>query len=214
MNCLRCNVFFLFFVFSLFCGAAGADSGNDQLSAFLQAVEEKAAGIASFTCSFEQQRHLAIFSRPVTFHGRLALVRPDRLRWEVISPIPSAMIFNGTTGLRCSGQSPPTRFDLDEDPVMRMVARQLWTWMDSSYADLLASYHIEMISQGTLLLTPREKAFSKIINAIRIEFDPETLQPARVVILETGEDYTEISFSGYDFSPNLSETDFSQCPKQ
>ncbi|MBW2164233.1 MAG: hypothetical protein JRF43_07295, partial [Deltaproteobacteria bacterium] len=54
---------------------------NGRLSSFIHDVEAKAATVKTLTCTLKQERHLAIFARPVIFQGRMALEKPDKLRW-------------------------------------------------------------------------------------------------------------------------------------
>ena len=67
---------------------------NGKLSSFIHDVEAKAATVKTLTCTLKQERHLAIFARPVIFRGRMALEKPDKLRWEFTSPIASVLIFH------------------------------------------------------------------------------------------------------------------------
>ena len=69
-----------------------AVESQPDLDGFLRKLEREAATIDSFSCSFTQVRHLAIFPSPVKFSGSLVLVKPDRLRWEFREPIPSVQL--------------------------------------------------------------------------------------------------------------------------
>ncbi|MBW1939470.1 MAG: outer membrane lipoprotein carrier protein LolA, partial [Deltaproteobacteria bacterium] len=115
---------------------------NGKLSLFIHDIEARAATVKTLSCILKQERHLAIFARPVIFRGRMALEKPDKLRWEFTSPIPSVLIFNGAEGLKCSGNSEPQRFNLLTDPVMQMVSKQIWTWVNGSYATLQEQYRM------------------------------------------------------------------------
>jgi outer membrane lipoprotein-sorting protein len=191
--------------------AANAATGPEELASFLREIETATAEVQSLTCAFTQEKHLALFARPVVFHGTLNLVRPDRLRWEFTGPVPSVLIFKGESGLRCNGQAPPIRFDLKNDPVMQMVARQLWMWLDGNYSRLAAEYHLRMSGEAALVLVPRNPKIAEFIASITISFDAGSKQPQRVEIAEPGGDLTRISFHDYHFNPAPDETLFSRC---
>lgn len=106
---------------------------------------------------FTQEKQLAMFDAPVKFRGRLAMEPPDRLRWEFTSPIPSALIFNGSSGLRCSDGAEPAHFSLKDDPVMKVVAEQLWLWLGGDYSSLENRYLLEKKGEASLLVTPLQK---------------------------------------------------------
>ncbi|HSH13703.1 MAG TPA: outer membrane lipoprotein carrier protein LolA, partial [Desulfurivibrionaceae bacterium] len=132
----------------------------ESLEAFLGRVEAKAAGTRAFSCDFRQERRLAIFAKPVVFSGKLYLSRPDRLRWEFTKPIASLLILDGKTGRRCGEGSPASEFNLERDPVMRLVAGQLRTWTNGNYRDLLGEFTLELTAGPALVLKPRKEGLS------------------------------------------------------
>ncbi|MCK5438190.1 MAG: hypothetical protein KAI90_09245, partial [Desulfobulbaceae bacterium] len=62
--------------FFLLLWAGCVQAADRELASFISRVEEQASKVRSFQCSFIQERHLAIFSNPLCFHGTLVLVRP------------------------------------------------------------------------------------------------------------------------------------------
>ncbi|MDR9501649.1 MAG: outer membrane lipoprotein carrier protein LolA [Desulfurivibrionaceae bacterium] len=182
----------------------------DPLADFIEAVEEKSEGLTSFSVPFVQERHLLLFDQVVVFKGELAISRPDKLRWAFLEPVPSVLIFNGRMGRRCNDQVAPETFDLDADPVMAMVAQQLWTWLDGRYAKLATRYDLALKEGTTLLVTPKEKDMAQFIEQVVITFDPRTLRPAMVEIIEPGGDMTRLRFGDYQPGP-LPEHLFESC---
>jgi len=185
---------------------------NGKLSSFIHDVEARAATVKTLTCILKQERHLAIFARPVIFQGRMALEKPDKLRWEFTSPIASVLIFNGAKGLKCSGNSEPQRFNLATDPVMQMVSKQIWTWVNGSYATLQEQYGMVLLEPGPcLVLTANDPKIARAISSVKISFNPDSLQPTTVRIQEPGGDYTVISFSDFILNQPLDQSLFTRC---
>ena len=185
---------------------------NGKLSSFIHDVEAKAATVKTLTCTLKQERHLAIFARPVIFQGRMALEKPDKLRWEFTSPIASVLIFNGAKGLKCSGNSEPRRFNLATDPIMQMVSKQIWTWVNGSYATLQDQYRMVLLEPGPcLVLTANDTKIARAISSVKISFNPDSLQPTTVRIQEPGGDHTVISFSDFILNQPLDQSLFNRC---
>lgn len=185
---------------------------NGKLSSFIHDVEAKAATVKTLTCTLKQERHLAIFARPVIFQGRMALEKPDKLRWEFTSPIASVLIFNGAKGLKCSGNSEPQRFNLATDPIMQMVSKQIWTWVNGSYATLQEQYRMVLLEPGPcLVLTANDPKIARAISSVKISFNPDSLQPTTVRIQEPGGDHTVISFSDFILNQPLDQSLFNRC---
>ncbi len=187
------------------------DAPDASLDRFLEDIKARVRDTRTVQCRFEQERNLAIFTQPVIFSGRMVLSRPDRLRWENIKPIPSVLIFNGDKGQRCNDDAPPVRFDLRTDPVMNMVARQIWTWVDGDYTKLRKDYSLALTGGDTLELTPKAGSTQRLITSVRITFDRSTLQPQTIRIGETGGDSTVIRFSGYQLNQAVDERLFTTC---
>ncbi|MBU0673132.1 MAG: outer membrane lipoprotein carrier protein LolA [Proteobacteria bacterium] len=186
----------------------GADfSSVEQL---LDAVQERSAGISSFSSRFVQTRYLSIFPQPVKFSGQLTMARPDRLRWEFLEPVPSVLLLDGRQGMKCDGDAPPRVFNLDADPVMRMVARQLLAWTSGTYRDVRENFDFDLIPGPGLGFTPKAGGAENVISRIEVIFEPETLQPLSVSINEPGGDHTLIVFAEYrEITP--SATLFNTC---
>ncbi len=184
---------------------------NVELTDFLTEVQSAADQVTSFSSKFTQERHLALFAKPVIFHGRLTIVRPEKLRWEFTDPVPSILVFNGGKGLRCSDQSPPVHFELASDPVMKTVAEQLWLWLGGDYSTIGKRYLMEMKGDSGLIITPKEKSIGEYIAAVHIDFNRETKQPAQVDIIEPGGDFTRIIFHSYTLNTELPDVLFTRC---
>ncbi|MFU8818418.1 MAG: LolA family protein [Desulfurivibrio sp.] len=200
----------LFLLLCFLLPTAPAMAAGEDPTALLRELEATAAQVRNLSSSFTQEKQLALFARPVIFHGTLHLARPDRLRWEFTRPVPSVLIFKGESGLRCAeGQT--TRFDLKSDPIMAMVAHQLWLWLGGDYAKLAAEYQLTLAAPHTLLVEPKNRQVGEFVASVTISFDPDSLQPRQVIIAEPGGDSTTISFHDYQLDTPLDENLFSRC---
>ncbi|MEN8134596.1 MAG: outer membrane lipoprotein carrier protein LolA [Thermodesulfobacteriota bacterium] len=216
MKHLRLPIFLALFIFCFIVIALGsfsavAEESSLGLDDFLGRVEENSASISSFSCDFTQVRYLTIFPKPVQFSGRLSLAKPDKLRWEFVEPLPSVLVLNGKKGLKCSEGGPIREFNLDLDPVMRLVAGQLWAWTSGTYRDLKDDFDFELLPGPVLVFSPVTNGAASFISKIRVVFDPDLLQPLSVEIREPGGDRTVISFSGYQRDVDLPAALFTEC---
>ena len=218
---LLCRIFkivtLLFVV--LFCvgfsQAAEKDKkAHDDVRQFMVQLESAADKIDSFRSDFVQEKELSLFAETMVFHGKLVVVRPDRLRWEFTDPVPSVFILNGDKGLRCSGEVTPVEFNLNSDPIMRSVAEQLWLWLGGDYSRLSDSFVLQKKDAASLLIFPKDSAVSEVIETVTIIFDLSTLQPQQVEIREPGGDLTRLHFSNYAFNIGSSDQLFTRCLAQ
>ena len=191
--------------------AQALSSESEELQDFLKEIQAASDEVRSFSSGFVQERKLSLFTEPVTFHGSLTVVRPDRLRWEFPSPVPSVLIFSGERGMRCNADAPPVSFDLGSDPIMRSVAEQLWLWLGGDYSRLDVLYRMEKTGPNTLTITPKEEGVAKFISAIAITFNKANRQPEKVEIAEPGGDSTTINFQSYVLNSSTPDILFTVC---
>lgn len=196
-------------------GAADQNGETAVLQKLLAGIREKVDSTRTVQADFTQQRNLALFTHPIVFTGRMALRRPDQLRWENVEPIPSVLIFSGDKGMRCNENAPPVHFELAGDPVMNMIAEQVWTWVDGRYGRLRDKYALSLTESHQLQLIPQRGEFAGIIDAVQVNFDPQSLQPEQILIQEAGGDTTTIRFTGYRLNEPVPDHLFETCyPKQ
>ncbi|MFO7760473.1 MAG: outer membrane lipoprotein carrier protein LolA [Desulfobia sp.] len=192
--------------------APGGHAATEEKKSLINRIKTRAAEVDTFSCEFRQERHLKIFSRPVVFKGRLLVDRPDKLRWEFTSPVPSVLVLNNNRGFRCSPEGRKQEFNLDSDPVMALIAEQLWSWLSGDYQKLQKHYRITgQSSPPALTITPKEAGTAEIIEEIRIQFQPRILHPSSITILEPGGDRTLLFFSNYKLNKAFTNSLFLNC---
>ena len=65
-----------------------------------------------------------MLKEPVVSTGRFYYEKPDKLRWEFISPDPSGFLVNGKLAKQWKGKNnPPEAFDLQQNQVIRAYRR-------------------------------------------------------------------------------------------
>lgn len=204
--------FFFLVVWSSVCAAAETTNPKDsRLNKLLADIQDRVNNTKTVQSSFEQERNLSLFTRPIIFTGKLTLSRPDKLRWENIDPVPSVLIFSGETGLRCNDDAEPVHFDLKNDPMMQMIADQLWTWVDGDYGRLQNRYDINSTGAYEITLHPQSVDLAGSIDYVQVRFDPENLQPEKILIQEKEGDSTTIDFGDYLLNQPIDDILFTTC---
>ncbi len=205
------SLFTILLLFASLSSAMADFTEEDELEIFLQAIQNSSDQVRSFSSDFTQEKILTLFTKPIFFYGKLFIVRPDRLRWEFTSPVASILILNGDEGVRCYDQAVPAKFQLSADPVMKMVARQLWLWLGGDYKRLGQLYKLQKLTGSILKIIPEDKETADFITSVTIVFDEKSLQPLKVEIMEPGGDLTRISFHSSVINGPLPEKLFTTC---
>ena len=140
---------------------------------------------------FRQTKHVALLKDPLVSTGRFTFERPDRVRWEMVTPEPLIVEIAGAS-LRAG--PPGAVADVDAGPAVGLFRDLGGIFAGAS--DYAGEQRFTLAS-GTsgpwsFLLTPRDPSVARVIRAIDIELDPATGGPRRVAITESSGDRTEI----------------------
>ena len=165
--------------------------------AMLGRLQKLSAGVRTLSSDFVQEKYLSVFKSALVSHGRFYYSKPDKLRWELTSPVVSGFALNGSSGRRWRGSDKNSEhFQLDRDPVMQIVAEQLLAWARADFPWLKAHYRIEVVGErpARLRLEPLF-ATGGFLDHLEIRFAADGSHVQQVVVHEKDGDYTRISFT-------------------
>jgi Outer membrane lipoprotein carrier protein LolA len=166
------------------------------LDRVLADLSRSAAGIHTLDSDFVQEKYLAVFKDALVSQGRFCYQKPDRLRWELRSPLVSGFALDGNRGRRWRGEGGKGEsFDIRQDPVMKVFAEQLLAWARPDFPWLQAHYRMSL--QGTAPVRLRlDPTFDTggMIDHLLIVFAADGSHVQRVELHETDGDYTRIRF--------------------
>ena len=162
----------------------------------LAALQRRAAEVTTIQSDFVQEKHLAIFNEVLVSKGRFFYVRPDRLRWELTEPVAAGFALNGKQGRRWNTRSGQSQsFELAREPVMKLVADQLFAWTGADFDRMRTSYRIIVAQQApvTLRLEPLAGA-AGFLDHLQVAFSADGQHLTTVEVYERGGDFTRIRF--------------------
>lgn len=156
------------------CTLAGAQEAD-----LLQRIREVNLP-ASLQASWEQVKHSPLLEENLESQGVVYLKNPDKVRWEVTSPVTRLTVFNGES---------PRRFRLPSD------------------ADFKATV-LENGAQLTVTLEPIRRDLKQLFSRIILTVDSTSLQAQEVLMVAPDGGWTKLRFTKVVRNPELSETLF------
>jgi outer membrane lipoprotein-sorting protein len=196
----------LMFLFAL--GApAWAEKATDPLDPVLVRIENLASGVQTLESDFVQEKHLAVFQEVLLSRGRFYYAREDRLRWELLTPVQSGFVLNGQSGRRWHSRTGDSEsFDLNSDPVMKIVAGQLLAWTRADFPALRREYRIVLLDEAPvrLRLEPTTAA-AGFLEYLQIVFSTDGRHVQVVEIHEKDGDFTRIRFENTQVNTTLAK---------
>ncbi|ALC16004.1 outer membrane lipoprotein-sorting protein [Desulfuromonas soudanensis] len=186
---------------------AGAEKPPDPLDPVLVRIEGLASGVRTLESDFVQEKHLAVFQEVLLSRGRFYYAREDRLRWELLTPVQSGFVLNGESGRRWHSRTGESEtFDLNSDPVMKIVAGQLLAWTRADFPALRREYRIVLLDEAPvrLRLEPTTGA-AGFIDYLQIVFSTDGRHVQGVEIHEKDGDFTRIRFENTRVNTTLAK---------
>jgi hypothetical protein len=174
------------------------------IDALLVDIQRARAGLKTLRGPFVQERTIGLLASKVRATGTLALVRPDRLRWELAPPdevtywiAPEGLAYQSKSGQgRVRGPSAKIALALDD----------LRTLLGGDLAALRARYELKRALPGvTIEATPKQPSVGGAgqlgnggFQRILFTLSADLARPERAVLVETPRDKTEISFGALE----------------
>jgi outer membrane lipoprotein-sorting protein len=181
------------------------------LKPLLGELQEAAGQTRSLTSDFIQEKRLAIFAEKLVSEGRFAYQQPDRLRWELLTPLASGFVLRAGKGERWNSLSRErSDFAVADDPIMGMIAQQLLAWARVDLDWLQSRYAMELLAASPvrLRLIPRDPGEAGFIQELQILFAADRSHVAEVLLKEQGGDSTLLRFTHVQLNTELSAATF------
>ena len=174
-----------------------------------QGLKETAATVTSLKAGFVQEKHMKILARPLVSRGGFIFQAPDSLRWEYTEPLKSVLVMHKGQIRRFVNKDDR----LVEDATaglqsMQVVLQQISQWLSGRF-DENPAFSATLASGSKIVMTPREKALTRLIERIEIELSEQPAVIESVTIFESADSFTRLVFQDVTINPRLDDTAFS-----
>jgi len=170
-------------------------------------IAKTAKNIKSVSANFTQEKHMKILAKPLISKGRFFFTAPNSLRWEYISPVKSIlMLHNGKAKSFMESKNGLVEDTRAKAQAMEIVMQEITSWLNGRFHDdpnfkpTLITGKIDKI-----VLTPKDKSLSNIINSIELQISRKEGIIKSVKISENNDSYTLLLFSDVDHNKNIDE---------
>jgi outer membrane lipoprotein-sorting protein len=177
---------------------AAAETPAAGNAAVFASLQRSAGSVSTLSSDFVQEKHLSMFKTVVTSKGRFYFGKPDRLRWELTSPVASGFVIKGDKGRRWHERTGRTEsFSINQEPVMKLVSDQLFAWARADFRWLSREYRITVLSESpaSLRLEPKSAAAAGFLQYLLINFSADGRYVKSVEVHEKDGDFTRIRFA-------------------
>jgi outer membrane lipoprotein-sorting protein len=170
----------------------------NEAEAFIQELAAILRTKKSMQVYFTQERHLSLLIEPLISKGVCFFKNPDQLRWEIVEPYKSILLFNGNRVEKYDfdEDGTPRRLTLGSEDVIREILSQITDWMRGDFSNSAQTYNIRIYKNDNdrIRLIPKSKELRENIRFIELHIKNLTKQIIQVLIEETESDFVRIFF--------------------
>lgn len=173
----------------------------------VERIERQSADIQTLSASLVQEKHLALFDKPLVLQGHLYLQKPDRFAFRIDTPLRYVMVIAGEQLRQWDEDSANVQtISLADNPGFKLVLRQMRGWLSGSYSSMLGEYDASLLQEE-----PIELAFVPLKNAlaygtverVRVAFGADARHLREIEILDRQGDRTVFRFADVRINPDL-----------
>ncbi len=171
-------------------------------------IKNAAGQVNTVRCDFIQEKHLKILANPLVSKGVLYFKVPGSLRWEYLFPIKSVLLMhNGKTKRFIMRKD-----DFIEDSganlqAMGFVLKEITMWFNGRF-DENPQFTATLKAGHKILLLPKEKSFSMMIQKIELMLSSKPGIIKSVTIFESEDSYTKLVFKNSTLNDTIDDSMF------
>jgi len=157
-------------------------------------IKNAAGQVNTVKCDFIQEKHMKILANPLVSKGVLYFKVPGSLRWEYTSPIRSVLLTH---------KGKTKRFIMRKDSfiedssanlqAMGFVLKEITMWLNGRF-DENPQFTATLKAGHKILLLPKEKSFSMMIQKIELILSDRPGIIKSVIIYESDNSFTKLVF--------------------
>ena len=198
-------------------GPLRAEGGTPAPVTRLEDLIGRFRAMPGFSARFEEEKTIALLSRPLRSRGAVYFAPPALLVRRVEEPVPSLLELDADQ-LRYSDATGSEQFDLGANPTARVFARTFTDVLAGDLPRLEATYQIAFRAEKPgpaapesawqIELTPRDAALARGIESLRLRGHGVAL--VDLVVREGSGDVTATRFSDVDAKRHFEESEIAR----
>jgi outer membrane lipoprotein-sorting protein len=176
----------------------------------LQDLQHKMSSLGSVYFELTQERHLKLFTEPLTSEGVMLIERPDRIRWETTVPYQSILLGDKKSVAQFEyADGEWKKLKLGFPQMLQRVMDQMALMNQGRLDALTGDYAISVATNSSVAvvtLVPKDENARAMLSSLEVKMLPDFSATREVVMNEPNGDFTRIIFNrekrGVQFPPD------------
>ena len=199
----------LFLGAPLFAQEAGStEVTGDKKTALVNSIEKAHKQLTTLSANFTQEKTSSLFTEKVVQKGKLSYKAPKQLRWEYTSPKAMTVIFSNGKVLLKTEKGTTSNPNKMLGEMGNMIINTINGSFLKENSDFNTRYYKNKGGQYVVVLIPVNKRIKAYYKSISITLSNSTFLADKVVLTETNDDATTITFADKKTNTSLSDSLF------
>jgi len=163
---------------------------------FMSRLENMSARVNTIESNFVQEKNLSVLSSKIISKGTFSFRKENNIRWEYTEPYSYLIILSGSR-IFIEDKSGSKQYDVQSNRMFQEMNTFIKGCIQGDILKNSAGYKIDYLENSSeyfVKLVPNSQALRDMLNEVQIAFEKKDLTVARIVMVESGGDYTKIEF--------------------
>jgi outer membrane lipoprotein carrier protein len=173
-------------------------------------INKSAASISTITCSFTQEKSVAMLKDKMTSQGKMCYSSAGKLRWEYSTPYSYILVINNNQVSMKSG-SKTSKVDINSSKLFQTIARIMVSSVTGKSLNKSNDFDVTMYCDNQnwcAQLVPKEANMKKMFKFIRLYFNSSQTMVSRVEMIEKNGDKTIIRLNNVVTNKPINDAQF------
>lgn len=186
----------------------------DNSKAFLEKSASITQNTTSLKCDFIQEKHLSFMSAPITSSGIFQYKESNRIRWQYTTPYNYLIILNNGQ-LLIDDEGNQNEIDLSNNKMFDQINEVISNAMTGNVfgpSDQFSQSLAESKTEYKVTMQPLMEEIQTYLTEIEIYLSKDNMLVNKVIMKESSEDFTKISFQNNKINSSISDDNFTLNP--
>ena len=172
-------------------------------------METQSKLVNSIESDFTQEKYLSVMSENIISKGHFCFKQINMLRWEYNDPYKYIIVINKDK-MFIKDNGKVNKYDINSNKMFKSINEMMVNTVQGNLLnnkDYKANYY-ESDKQYLLELSPLQKGAKDFLKVIQLYIDKTDYAVVKVKMIEPGDDYTSIDFTGRKNNQPISDEKF------
>lgn len=202
---LKNNLFI--FILVLFSSLTFAQSELENPENWIQKISAETSKIKTLKSEFQQKKVLSFLNNPIESSGTFWFKQENKIRWEYKTPYPYLIIMkNGILTILDEDQE--STMDLSSNVMFEQLSSLIAGSIQGSLLNQDGKYQKEYFENEKAVIVrfiPLNEQLLSYLKYIEIHFNKESLYVDELIMMEPGDDFTQIQFLNPEINFEIEE---------